>query len=188
MADSCDTSSRQPHQKYDDDGEPILAEGVCNRSRLCRDVCIILFSLLFSFIIACPFVVIFVIYSSFKVAKSWRLYLTPAGIHYTEVGYLSPCCYKKMFIPLTDIECIYVKAIATVGLVIRVRVRNQSLLREYTPLCARILWGGNEYLLLADAENALEFTAAVEQQLSAAVEHQLSAAVEQQLPAASAVI
>lgn len=154
MADAKCTSSTQvsvPQQKYSDDGEPILAEGFCSRSEVHAEVWfynIVLFSLscvLMVPIIIFPFLCFIAIYCGRRAALSWRLYLTPSGIHHTEVA-LSPCCYKKIFIPLTDI----------------IRINGCDADNTIT-----IVYRGGNILMVTNVDNASMFTEAVKQQLSA---------------------
>lgn len=165
-------------QKYDENGEPILAEGISNHENVCGSVYVIWMSLamvfLFLFFLALPFTLILGIYFGRKASRNWRLYLTPNGIHHTQVAVLLPCCYKKIFIPLTDVEDIVVKQYVNVhATTIQVRITNESLLEEYTPFCRRVICGNNNYVEFCYVENAAEFTAAVKQQLSAgAFEHE----------------
>lgn len=177
MADAECTSSKQdivPQQKYDDDGEPILAEGICyNSARVFFEVFMSIFAfsglVILIFVPFLPFLFIIALYCAYKAASSWRLYLAPSGIHQTKVA-VSPCCYKKIFIPLADIESISANVVPGKDMdfvpVLQVRVKSRRLLEENTPLCQRIFWGINEYLKLKNVSNAVEFAAAVEQQLS----------------------
>lgn len=151
MADVKCTSSTQvsvPQQKYSDDGEPILAEGICCRGGVFADVCIILFALFFILTvpICFPFLCFIPIYCGRRAALSWRLYLTPSGIHHTKAGLTSPCCYKKIFIPLTDI----------------ISVTGNDAGNEIT-----IAYRDYKILVVTYVDNASMFTEAVKQQVSA---------------------
>lgn len=154
MADAKCTSSTQvsvPQQKYSDDGEPILAEGFCCRSGVHAEVCfcnILLFALSFVLIVPIiifPYLCFIAIYCGRRAALSWRLYLTPSGIHHTKVA-MSPCCYKKIFIPLTDIT----------------HVNGCDADNTIT-----IAYRGYKILVVRFVDNASMFTEAVKQQLSA---------------------
>lgn len=101
------------------DGTPILKEAECDSGSLCGHVWIFSVMLLVvTFFVATP-LMIFPLFCSFRALVSWRLYLTPFNIHYTEIGPYPWICmcrsYKKMVIPLMDIEHVHVHINSTCG-------------------------------------------------------------------------
>ena len=106
----------------------------------------------------------------YKAAASKRLYLTPAGIHYTEIGSLG-CCYRDKFIPLVDIEDVvlqhntYVNQSGTqIGqddVDLKFKMKDiRKYLPWYTCKCC-----SDGYLHFRYVENFIEFSSAIKQEL-----------------------
>lgn len=174
-------------------GEVIIKEGVCNRQALCFKISYLYFvfamipisllpiSLIYIFeinnfiiavsILAALTIMCFIMLFScgiifgYRAASSWRLYLTNTGIHYAHiVNY--PCGYKEIFIPLSDIEDVFVNN-QLCSQIICVKMDPHKV-AEYMPSCAKPLFCiQNDYLGLPFADNASDFVTAAKRQLGA---------------------
>ena len=141
-------------QKVDENGEAIIAEAVLNDCKFCLNICgfYMYWGVLLCFVcfpLTC-------IYCSRKAAASWKLYLTPASIRYTEIG-ISSCCYRDKFIPLSDIEdvvlqeniLVYDGSAASQGYTVKLEMKNiGKYLSWYQGACC------NRYLGFNYVENA----------------------------------
>ncbi len=168
-----DYTPQPSRQRVDENGEVILAEGFCNRHRVCMQMCSIYFLLgILSCFILLPITCILGFFYGYKAANSWRLYLTPTGIHYTRVG-ASTCCYKKMFIPLGDIEDVFVQETihirhngpTTHTHSVKVKI-DPSKMELYMNSFYRNVFLQTDYLELIYVENASDFAAAVRGQMA----------------------
>ena len=160
---------RHGDQKVDEHGEVIIAEAVCNRSRLCRQICVWYY---FIGVILC---FIFLPCACFmgcvlgrRGSSAWRLYLTSSGLRYTSVSITG--CINEMFIPLNDIENVFVQetililngAASSQGHTLNIRISRDKV-AEYIPWCQRTLCFV-DYLKIAFVENATDFCSAIKQQ------------------------
>ena len=169
-----DTPGRpERRQRVDENGEVIIAEGVCSRRRICMQICTVYFALaILSCFIFLPFACFLGFYCGHKAATLWNLYLTPTGIHYTRVG-ASTCCHQKMFIPLEDIEDVWVQETIVVRHngptththSIKVKI-DQDKIEQYIPWTHRKIFMQTDYLELIYVENASDFANAIKRQMA----------------------
>ncbi len=168
--------SSQP-QTFDENGEAIIAEGLCNRRGVCCQICLFYYLMgviccsLFLFPVGLVLCILGCFYGK-KAGNAWRLYLTPTSLHYTQVG-ASTCCYKDLVIPLSDIEDCFVQETIIVqqggGVTqnhsVKVKI-DRSKIEEY------LRWDQScvlpDYLELKNVANASDFATAVKRQLTAA--------------------
>ena len=106
-------------QFVNETGEEIIIEGICNKTGLtwktCSIYCYLVFFcsiMLFTIILAplfifVPLLIFLCIFSTIKSRRTWRLYLTNAGIHYHHTGHWG-CSGHKWFIPISDIKTVSV--------------------------------------------------------------------------------
>ena len=156
-------------EKVDENGEVIIAEAVCNRSRLCMQVCcwyyIIGFLLCFIFL-PCALVIGCVL--GRRGSSAWRLYLTSSGLRYTSISITG--CINEMFIPLNDIENVFVQetiliqngAASSQGHTLNIRISRDKV-AEYIPWFQRTLCFV-DILKISFVENATDFCSAIKQQ------------------------
>ena len=163
----------QGHQKLDENGEVIIAEAVCNRRSICLHVfCVYwLFSALLLFI-CLPCALILGCICGRRAAAAWRLYLTPTGIHYTKVGVFC-CFYDEIFIPLRDIEQVFVEQVIEIyqngnvaqGRRVKVKI-HRGKIASYVPWCQRTCCLVDT-VDLGFIDNACDFFAAIKRQMAA---------------------
>lgn len=177
--------------KFDKDREAIIAEGVCDRRKvcvtifyLCSRVCVLFITLLG--VIAAVFIVydlrgdsfylyigifcvaallasfillLSLVYRYFRILATWRLYVTPSGIHYTQMAECSCHFIKEVFIPFTDIKDVSVISHPCQGWIIYVNM-DPSKADKFVPSYRRSC-RCNAYVSLLFTKNATEFVAAV---------------------------
>ena len=161
---------RHHHQRVDANGELIIAEGYCNRCRICMQTCMVYYVLVvLSLFILLPLCFLG-FYMGYKAASSWELYLTPTGIHYTRVG-ASTCCIQKVFIPLEDIDDVFVQEMIVVhggpmthSHSVKLYI-NPEKIEEYIPWSHRKIFMQTEYMEIY-VENASDFANAVKRQIA----------------------
>ncbi len=108
--------STQQERKLDENGDEIIAEGVCHRGGVIWGVCGI-----YTVVLAGPVLLLIALCCAVKAAYSWKLHLTSTGIWYTDVIKTCNCLYKQHFIPLSDINDIEVQ-----GKSILLKVKKRS--------------------------------------------------------------
>ncbi len=147
--------------EVDEHGEAILAEGMCNPSGLCMQICCVytVLGIVLCFVFL-PFCLLLGVFCGCKAASSWRLYLTATGIHYTGVAPL-PCCYQKVFIPLSEVQDVCVHKTI-------VRIYPYGI-DKYLPWWRRKICLQKDCLEFLDIENASTFAAAIKEEMAVAV-------------------
>ncbi len=168
-----------PLQRLDENGEVILAMGICDcdgvRKQVGKTFDVVGMILTITMVLIPVGFILFIVgyFCAKKASIAWRLYLTPTGIHYTRVG-VSSCCYKKMFIPLRDIEDIFVQEDTDLHHTVYSRISwqkrvkvviEQNKLVEYLT-CFQRLFSEPNCLEFTNVENASDFVAAVKQQMT----------------------
>jgi hypothetical protein len=160
--------SRSKCQRVDENGEVIIAEAVCNRRQVCMRICCLYYLIVvLSFFILSPVLCVMGLYFGVKASSSWRLYLTPTGIHYTRVA-ISTCCYQKIFIPLSDIEDVFVQHNIVVNQGSYAQSNSVNVRVDRSKIGQYKLWYQclqSDYLELHHIENASDFAAAINRQL-----------------------
>lgn len=159
----------EEHQKIDGNGEAIIAEAVCDRSKVCLEVCCWYYILASVTCLIClPCALVLGLVFSRKAAAEWRLYLTSTGLHHIKVGVLGQ--RQVVFIPLSDIEDVIVRETILIhngvgssqGHTLKVRI-NSDKTAEYIPWCQRTLCLLDN-LDFGFIENAQDFGAAIKRQ------------------------
>ena len=143
----------------DDRGEVILGRGVCSKCGVASEAFwVYTFVSLLTLFLFMPLSIIFGI----KAVKAWKLYFTKSGIYHVRTNGVG-CCYNKWFIPMHDIEEVYVATRSTIW----VQLTDPSKVLDYIHWCNRPLCGQKlTCLVLSNVANAPEFVAAVKQQLA----------------------
>ncbi len=184
MASSIQTKTTEPifgidsqPQKFDENGEAIIAEGLCNRQNVCCQTCLCYYFVGFfcCMILLFPVGLVLCILGCFyskRASDAWRLYLTPTSLHYSQQTF-STYCYKEVVVPLSDIEdCFVQEAIRGTegggGVIIKnIKVKiDRSKIEEYLSGLQRCC-ALPDYLEMTNIENADDFAAAVKRQLAA---------------------
>lgn len=145
------------HPQVDDYGDLIICEGICHLQSICKTIS---FLVCFCCLLAgggllCIAFFPCLIGMCFRFKHTWRLYLTRRGIYYTR----SYCCFRdSWFIPLNDIEDIYVTANGIINVVMDpIKVRRYSSLRQSL--------SPPHVVQIAYAMNAIEFVEFVKREI-----------------------
>lgn len=163
-------------QEVDKNGEVIIAEALCNRTKLYLEICCIYYAIaILTFLICLPCALIVGCCLGRKAAAEWRLYLTSTGLHYSKVSLFG--CRQEIFIPLSDIKDVSVQEtirtrngmVTSQGHTLMVWI-NRDKAAEYIPWCQRTLCF-MDYLSFSFIENASDFRAAVKRQLCSAMDN-----------------
>ena len=144
---------------FDENGDEIKFEGICNRRGIVSQIaCWVITAAIGMSLLGGILIIPCVIVWCFRYVKTWRLYVTSKGIHYTR-SYC--CCPSHWFIPFSDIEDIYVAygSKHTVGLKM-----DPSTIKTYLNWCQRPLLYELKSLGIAHVKNADEFVAAVKKE------------------------
>ena len=160
------------YQEVDENNEVIIAEAVCDRTKVCMRVCCIYYFIaVLSCLIFAPCALVLGVFLGRKAAVEWRLYLTSTGLHYTEVGACT-CVSQVLFIPLSDIEDVFVQesiliqngAASSQGHSVKIRI-NRSKIAKYLSWWKRtvVLM---DYLEIAHVANASDFAAAIKREIA----------------------
>ena len=161
-----------PPPLVDENGEIILAEGIRDGQRVCTQVCCtyILIAII-SILLLSPLLLVLGIYFTYKALTSWRLYLTPTGVHYSSVGPFH-CNYKKMFIPLRDIQNVSIRTTVHTRYGVPVSTHYSVILKIDPSKFGDFITCGQRYgcsysegVELKGMENPHEFATAVAQQM-----------------------
>ena len=163
------------HSQHEN-GEVILAEGIRDGEAVCTEVCgCYIFIAIISVLLLSPLMLVLGIYFTYKARTSWRLYLTPTGVHYSSVGPFH-CDYKKIFVPLRDIQNVSVRTTVYTrrryGAVVSTHARYSVILKidpskfgDFLTCCQRCGCYYKEGVELKGMKNSKEFATAVAQQM-----------------------
>ena len=147
-------------KKYDENGEEVVFEGVCNKTGVCGEVFWIYFYAsvvsLLGMIILIPIGII----CSIKATRDWKLYLTRNRVVYRQpIGMC--CCDTNYNIPFSDIQDISTVP-GTKDILVRM---DPEKVCEYIHWCNRPACGTLIGLVLSNAANREDFVAAVKREM-----------------------
>ena len=150
--------------KFDENGDEIKCEGVCNRCGVTSEVTwmaiyVLGLSLLAGFI----FIPLFIA-GCVMAVKNWKLYVTRKGIYYTRPTYCFGLCFTHWFIPLEDVEDIYIAPGTTHTIWVKM---DPGKINEYLHWCYRPLCVQLNCLILGNVQNSEDFVAAVKREKEA---------------------
>ena len=166
------TTDYATFQKVDENNEVIIAEAVCDRTKVCMRVCCIFYAIaVLSFLIFAPCALVLGVFLGRKAAVEWRLYLTSTGLHYTRVGACT-CVSQVLFIPLSDIEDVFVQESILIqngwassrGHIMKITI-NRNKIAKYLPWWQRIVVL-TDYMEIANVANASDFAAAIRREIA----------------------
>ena len=153
-------------KKFDENGDEILQEGVCDHAGLCQHICniyivspllISLAALLAGLIILIIFIPLAVV-TCIRAFKVWRLYLTRRGVYVMNIG----CCWTKSedFIPFSDITDVTVDL---TNKIVSLRMDPETV-KKHVPWHSRPLCCTPDAYLIKHVANAQEFADAVKRE------------------------
>ena len=129
------------YQKVDENNEVIIAEAVCDRTKVCMQACCIYVIAALGCLIFLPCALVLGVFLGRKAAVEWRLYLTSTGLHYTKVRACS----------------------------VKIRI-NRNKIANYLSWWQRtvVLM---DYLKIANVANASDFAAAIKREIARSQEN-----------------
>ena len=144
-------------RKFDENGDEIKFEGVCNRSGITSGITwFAIYILALSLLCGCLFIPLFIACCVMSV-KNWKLYITCKGIYYTKT---TCTCSDHFLIPLEDVEDIYIEPGKTHTIWIKM---DHGKINKYLPLYNRQL----NCLVIENVQNSDDFVAAVKREKEA---------------------